>query len=403
MHGGGPVILGRLLQACRPGSYVVVTNRKAFFSGTVKTGHWLPAPYYFLDEPGAKTSSDLQDIHIPNQPHGTPPQRGPILHWLAEAAADAIALPDILRVRNMIRRVLAEHPTITTVYAASDNGTFLLGTYLAARSMRKRFVVHLFDLYRGNAFGPFRQLLARLYEKSILRRADTIIVTSQHTADYLNRRYRQAFATKLRPIYHPLPGRQRPRVIPKRPPGKPFEIIYTGTLGWPQKDCLADLVRATRGWADIRITILAPYSTEQMAAWGMTGPQVETGSATPEEVERRQQAADVLFLPMTFHPESRAIVETASPGKIAEYLESGKPILIYAPAFSHVARYGRETGFGLVVDEEGDAPLQTAIRRLQKDQDLRGRLAAQARAVFEQNHEEAGVLTRFRAAIEGTA
>lgn len=403
MHGGGPVILARLLQAFTPGAYIVATNRKQLFAGAVKTGGWLPASYYFLDEASAKQGAELDAIAIETKPQGKPPRRNAFMSWLANIVADALTLPDIRLVRDKIRSILVERPSVTTVYAASDNGTFLLGTYWAVKATDKRFVVHLFDLYRGNAFGPFRQLLARFYESRILQRANQIIVTSKHTQEYLVQRYGRGITKKISVIGHPLPDRASQRQAPTHRTGSPFEIIYTGTLGWPQKDCLVDLVCATRSMENIQITILAPYSPEQMAAWHLTGPHVEIGSVSPEEAERRQQAADILFLPMTFHPESHDIVATASPGKIAEYLESGKPILVYAPPFSHVARYAKETGFGLVVNQEGDEPLQEAIRRLQTDKNLQKDLVAHARQAFLDNHEEQGVLSRFRAAVWGHA
>ncbi len=400
MHGGGPVILARLLRGLTEDSYSIVTNRKQLFAGAVKTGGWLPASYYFLDENDPKSGHELENITIDSRPTGHSAQRSPLVNWLARIAADAITLPEILRVRDKIHHILSVNQALTTVYATSDDGTFLLGTYLATKKTKKRLVVHLFDLYAGNAFGPFRQLLAKLYEPKILHRADQIIVTSQHTADYLNSKYHNAFAKKIIPVYHPLPDRNPPTTT-RRSPSEPFEIIYTGTLGWPQKDCLVDLVHATRNLAAVKITILAPYSSSQLAAWGLVGPHVETGSVSPSEAEKRQQQADALFLPMAFHPESHDIVATASPGKIAEYLQVGKPILVYAPAFSHIARYARETGFGLVVDHEGDKPLQTGIKRLQDDLSLQTELIHQARATFLKNHEEKLVLKQFRAAVEG--
>jgi len=61
---------------------------------------------------------------------------------------------------------------------------------------------------------------------------------------------------------------------------------------------------------------------------------------------------DCLFLPLSWHTKSQAIIDTATPGKMTDYLISGSPILIHAPASTFLVKYARENNFAEIVDTE---------------------------------------------------
>jgi len=67
------------------------------------------------------------------------------------------------------------------------------------------------------------------------------------------------------------------------------------------------------------------------------------------------------------------------PGKMGEYLASGRPILVHGPSDSFITSYFRQHECGLVVDENDPAQLARAIDSLLNDADLRKRLGARAR------------------------
>src|SRR5439155_16530435 len=113
-------------------------------------------------------------------------------------------------------------------------------------------------------------------------------------------------------------------------------------------------------------------------AQGIRGPVVVNGHVPVEEALRLQQSADVLFLPLAFQSPYPQIIRTSAPGKLGEYLASGRPILAHAPADSFVSWYLREHGCGLVVDREDPDALAAAIARLDAEEGLRRELAARA-------------------------
>ncbi|HEX7295741.1 MAG TPA: glycosyltransferase, partial [Pyrinomonadaceae bacterium] len=101
----------------------------------------------------------------------------------------------------------------------------------------------------------------------------------------------------------------------------------------------------------------------------------EPVSAMPD-VQRR---ADILFLALAVNSPHPEIVKTAMPGKMGEYLASGRPILVHAPPDSFISWYFRHYECGVVVDENDPRQLATAINSILTDAALRERVCARAR------------------------
>jgi hypothetical protein len=98
-------------------------------------------------------------------------------------------------------------------------------------------------------------------------------------------------------------------------------------------------------------------------------------------------SGDILFLPFSFLESSRHAVETAFPSKTADYVASGKPILVFGPKYSSLVRYAREVGFAEVVDEFNPAALAHGIQRIALSPAHQNNLAARSLEVFSRNHD----------------
>jgi glycosyltransferase involved in cell wall biosynthesis len=55
-----------------------------------------------------------------------------------------------------------------------------------------------------------------------------------------------------------------------------------------------------------------------------------------------QVQADLLFLPLSFDCEFPELIRTSAPGKFGEYLASGTPVLVHAPADSFPVTFVRQ-------------------------------------------------------------
>ncbi len=391
MPAGSPIMLGRLLENFPQHSYTLLTNRLSLFLKTMKIGQWLPCVYYFLGDSRAFTASKLTQTKKLEQ------------FTLSLSAAErllpkaVIGLLDAFRIQAQAKHILAQEPH-SAILTTSDMGTFLIGGYLAARQARLPLYIYLFDLYAGNAYPLPVQLIARLIEPAMFQYATKIFVTSHHTQEYLQRKYPLA-DTKFIISPHPAPILK----CPTRKASPTKKIVYTGAIYWAQLPNLQDLVTATRNISGLHVSIHGPLKDEDFKTFGLTGENIRTGALSHEQAVSAQCEADILFLPMAFDGPSRDILETASPGKIAEYLMIGKPILVYAPPYSHIARYAKEEGFALVVDEPDPEKLRQAIETLLTDRHLCQRLQKQAQRVLQANHQIKPIQAQFQKTLLGSA
>jgi non-ribosomal peptide synthetase component E (peptide arylation enzyme) len=80
------------------------------------------------------------------------------------------------------------------------------------------------------------------------------------------------------------------------------------------------------------------------------------------------RAADLLFLPLAFDSEIAEVLRLASPGKLGDYLQSGRLVLVHAPAGSFVCDYITRHGCGLVVDQPDVAALVRTLEAVASGQ-----------------------------------
>jgi glycosyltransferase involved in cell wall biosynthesis len=183
-----------------------------------------------------------------------------------------------------------------------------------------------------------------------------------------------------------------------------LHIVFTGAVYSAQVDALQRLVRVlgeiNRNSGDLmKLTLYTSSSAATLDKAGLVGDNIRRDQVPQEDVARVLADADFAFLPLSFSPEMRHVVETSLPSKIAEYLAAGLPILAHAPASSTVSRYCREYGCGLVVDEPADAALRDALLRLKEDSGLRRELSAKALEIARENHDAHRIAPAFLAQI----
>lgn len=111
------------------------------------------------------------------------------------------------------------------------------------------------------------------------------------------------------------------------------------------------------------------------------GPDVALrGHLASSEVFEELRRADILFLPLAFDSHFPELIRTSCPMKTGEYLASGRPILVHAPAGSFLDWYFTRHECGVVVSERDPEVLAEAIRRIRDNVELRERIGRNARA-----------------------
>lgn len=278
-----------------------------------------------------------------------------------------------------------------------SHGNFLLAAYLIHKICGIKYYVYLFDLFwsRKEPKG-LESFLKSLTEKLALKPAECVFVMSERLQEYYHNKYPHL---KLRIIRHPIELEQY-----RDAGGNSKEyaarstlsrIVFSGMIYEYQVDAIQNLVKAVNGLKDVEVHIYTQRSAGCLERMGISGNNIfYHGYVSNKELTRIQQAADILFLPMSFHGAGTDpdIIKTASPSKLSEYLASGRPILVHAPEDSYVVWYAKKYGWGLVVDETRTETLKRAVLRLVNDEKLRRELAENARKT--QTAHEAGRVFR---------
>jgi len=370
---GGPQNLCTLFSRIDGRRYAILTSVLNELQATPPAGSRLPCRYYYYDE-------EKRD-----PPRSGRPAASPFGAALRRAWRGCLLPARIARIiSNGLRTIKEER--IELLLGISDEGPALILTHLLSRISGTPYALYLFDLYKGNDLKqPWRSISDR-FEPLLFKRARRIIVTNERTRDY----YLERYPAGVFDVIHNSVDGSLYRVIPDAyDPKPPYTIVFTGRIYWAQERSLRNLLRAVAAMDDleIRCLIYAPNPPKELVADYARHPGIRFDVASHDEMPAVQGRADILFLPLAWKTNSPAIIATASPGKLTDYLIAGRPMLVHAPPYAFVSQYAREHRCGHVVDEEDLAALQAGIRRLVTDLDYSRELIANARKTFHAHYE----------------
>jgi glycosyltransferase involved in cell wall biosynthesis len=88
-------------------------------------------------------------------------------------------------------------------------------------------------------------------------------------------------------------------------------------------------------------------------------------------------------------------LKTSAPGKTAEYLALGRPILVHAPEDTFVSWYFKQQDCGIVIDQPDVAALAGKLRELFSHPEIGTRLSKRAREAFLADFQMATAKERF--------
>jgi glycosyltransferase involved in cell wall biosynthesis len=165
---------------------------------------------------------------------------------------------------------------------------------------------------------------------------------------------------------------------------------------WAQVDAIRNLVEALLTLPEAALELVTEQSESDLRRLNLLRGRVSVRRSTHRETRDLQRNADLLFLPLSFGNQAPDLIRTAAPGKMAEYLVSGVPVLVHAPADSYISRDAREFGWGFVVDRPDVHALAEGVRILLTDRSLRERVVANAIRLATTRHDEAILAARFR-------
>jgi len=432
---GAPQFMYKLINPLPPESYTILTSFYNIDNVSAKIGTWLPGKYVFYDNPEAtKTARQQHDIQ-PSEVSTNPTVRlkrflrNTFLFpaWVKAPLSAAVKMDLVARLKRLLKKnsfiktllgaplILGQIPLIIRegqrivkekrielLVGFSDYGPAMVATYYIHRRTKIPFYLYLFDLYKGNFYPLTGTLIANWLEPKLIKSANKIIVTNEGTKEVYCQRYGNYLADKIVVLHNSADPKSFLELQTPYQPKSPYTILFPGNIYWPQIRSMQNLVKAIDqiNDLDIRFKIYSPHPIEYLKSVGLNSPNIDLSVAPNSEMPKIQSQADILFLPLSWHTKSPEIINTATPGKLTEYLIGGRPILIHAPKESHLVDYAKENEFALVVDEENIDKLADAIRKLLTDQGLANRLISNAQATFLRNHDITKTIEKFKQLLE---
>ncbi|MBI2482148.1 MAG: hypothetical protein HYV76_01100 [Candidatus Vogelbacteria bacterium] len=332
---GGPNCIYHLFSRFSPTDYCILTNYKNTHSGNL-TNNWLPANYYYYDKWSLLKTGFFKRI------------------------TQAYQL-----INGGYRLIKQEH--VDLIFSVSDGGhSFLTGLTLSIITGRP-LAIYLLDLYKDNYLPRRQKIIAWLIEPIIFYWAIKIIVTNEGTREFYLRRYPRL---DFEIIYNSTDFNQYQKQITLYNPISPYSIVFTGHLYWAQRQSIENLIQAVIETTELEITltlyVLNPPA--DLVAHYINNPKIIFTKAPQEKMPEIQTKADILFLPLAWETPSPAIIQTATPGKLTDYLASGRPILVHAPDYAYVSRFSHKHGLATVVDQNNIDLLKKAIKKILTDQ-----------------------------------
>src|SRR5690606_24501897 len=96
--------------------------------------------------------------------------------------------------------------------------------------------------------------------------------------------------------------------------------------------------------------------------------------------------ADILMLPYDFSPLSLKFIRYSIPTKLPEFMISGTPIIIFAPAETAIVKYSQKNNCARIITENNSGKISEEILELIRNKSLREFIGSNAKKVAEQNH-----------------
>ncbi len=361
---GIPIQMGNLLRYFPKGSYAIFThwpeNSRFFVDPDTK----LDAQYFFFRTDYFCNVKFLrrQDIQ-------------PIIAFLT--------VP-FLVVRII---VVVKKGGYSRILAPNNDGPFFVSAFLASLLLKVPLYSFFYDVYSEILTNRFNSLMAKLFEPKIIRHSKKIFVTSEAMGDYYKAKYGRDSILIPHSFDDHLPSK-----IKNIQSGR--KIVLTGAIGRGD-DRLECLLEAIKEMPDVELDLYVPTKRNL----NINLPNVKVAYATRGEIPDILSSADILLLTRNFYTFlSEVIALTGCPSRLADYLGSGKPILILAPENSYISNYAKIHGFALVLNELNPIKLKQYIYNLLNDNVLRQKIIKNIE-IIKEKHRASTISLKLQKAL----
>jgi len=262
----------------------------------------------------------------------------------------------------------------------------------------------------GRRIPPLTDILARTVRREFTALAQRS-VAHMAISDAMGRAYAQRYGGEWLTVPNPVDLGAWPERVPEDvafTSNRPFRILYSGSLHpVSQLPGVIDVSTAVSSLhqAGVPVTFeVATHGGFQYLRDTIERPGVSlVDLVPPDDLPARLAGVDLLVLPLVFDPLRLRYIGLSMPGKVAEYLASGTPVLAYGPRGSAVIDHAADHGWAEIVSVRSVAALGSRIGALMQDGAARRALAVSARQVAAEQFSLARVVPVFQETLRRAA
>jgi glycosyltransferase involved in cell wall biosynthesis len=280
--------------------------------------------------------------------------------------------------RSYLHRMTRRHKP-DVIMAPVPEVRYFVEAYKTAKRHGIPFYAHMHDLWQENYEpGSFKRALADKWEKEILTNATRVLCMTQVQKEHYEKKY--GIQCELMP--HTITKEIMEAAPTKANDSDKRTVLFTGAVSTHMNlDALSVLTKAsTLVKSPHTLLCCTTWKKEDFETRGMYAPGMEVKYVSRAEVQKIQSAAAVLVAPLSHKNGAMDEVRTVFSTKLLEYMVSGRPILIFAPADSFHAISATQNGWGYVVSEDSPEALAAGIDKLLNDEVLCSQLVLKALA-----------------------
>jgi hypothetical protein len=221
---------------------------------------------------------------------------------------------------------------------------------------------------------------------------------------FMEEAYRKRYGAAGTVLYPPMAPDILPAVEPAVRQTDVLSFVFAGSVSGGALEVLEMAARAIAAEGH-RLTIYT-FTPPMFQAEAFRAPGIRVAAALPVEDLRRvlSEDADVLLLPGSYLERDRGNMALLFPSKLTDYAVAGKPLMIFAPAYSSIYRWASEHGTAAGIVSEQSLDLVRAAVRACVDVDRRTTSAQNLIDFASNNLTHAAVTAAFmRTLTEGHA
>jgi len=246
-------------------------------------------------------------------------------------------------------------------------------------------VIHMMDDWPStiSARGPFRAYWNRIIDsdfRSLLDKTDIHLSIS----DAMSEEYHERYGKSFMPFHNPIdPERFNINFTVNSNENGSFRILYIGRIGTANKSSLLRFASFVAGCdpaeMNVRFDIYTKDNDQQYARKLQKMKRVSVrGAVVHSEIPLLLKSYDLLLLPLDFTQSGLKFSRLSMPTKASEYMMSGTPMLVYAPAETAISKFCMKNNCGYCVSSVDRETLASSVRFLYMDRSYREKMGVNA-------------------------